>query len=763
MAIIIIIRRYIVKSKFSKKEKALAAKRNELAARRDNLSDRREELVAEKREAIRDRRQNVKRKNGIASIMMAGIGIPVLAVMVIISLVVLLSIKKDMTATYSEQLQAQAKTVASDLDAYFGTYETTTKNLAQDDQTKNLLESLQAGESVQSKERFAESFRTLEKIHQADSNIVSLWVSDFDSQQLWASEGYFSDSSWILAERDWYKALQANLNADYIMTDPYFDETVNDNVISIISPIKSNGGSTIGAVGVDVTLGAISSMMSGYTIGETGYYAIVDNLGDFVYHPDASMVGSNVKDSVEDASLRDRLLNDGQGLLSYTHNKVTKVGATEKSEKTNWIVLASMDYKEMGQAYTSMRNSLLAIFAISFFLIMAVVVLLVSRVLKPLKELNIITDEIADGNLNVQVDIQTNTEIGDIADSVGKTVVRPHGYIGYIEEITQVLENIARGDMRIRLTKDYSGEFAPIKVALEEISQSFNHTLSMINQSSEQVNQGAGHVSSGAQALASGSTEQASALQQLTAQVETLSDQSLENAKSAEEAKKLADESGQEVFIGNAHMEEMLSAVDAINQSSEEINKIIKVIDDIAFQTNILALNASVEAARAGEAGKGFAVVADEVRNLAARSAEAAKHTQELIGTSVHHSQEGLKIAQATAEALNRVKEKTEETVNIIDLIAGLSSDQAKVITEINTGLNQVATVVQSNAATAEESSAASEELSAQAALLHEEVSKFILDEAQNNYGMTRRDNNFQNPAQPAAYHLERGHHNDKY
>lgn len=694
-----------------------------------SLVKKKEEKITEKRSDFSEKKQNIKRKNGIASIMLKGIGIPVLAVMVVITVVVLMSIKKDMTVTYASQLQAQADIVANALDEYFGTYETTTKDLANNEQMKNLLESTKPGEDVRTKENFAESFRTLEKIHRADANIVSLWLSDFDSQQLWASEGFFSDSSWILAERDWYKALQSDLTAEYVMTDPYYDETVNDNVVSIITPIKNNAGEVIGAAGVDITLGAISTMMSGFKIGETGYYTIVDTSGNFVYSPDPSIVGTNVKDTVDEAKVRERLLNHSEGLISYSRNKVTKVGTTGISAKTNWIVMATLDYKEMSQAYTSLRSILISIFVLSFFLIMGIVVYLVNKVLKPLKELNVVTDEIAAGNLGVRMDIQSDTEIGDIADSIGKTVVRLNGYIGYIEEITQVLEKLANGDIRVRLTKEYSGEFAPIKAALEQIGVSFNHTLSMINQSSEQVNQGANHVSSGAQALASGSTEQASSLQELTAQVELLLAQSLNNAKSAENASRLANESGMEVANGNAHMEQMLLAMDEISKSSDEINKIIKVIDDIAFQTNILALNAAVEAARAGEAGKGFAVVADEVRNLAARSAEAAKQTQQLIGASVDHAHSGLDIAKMTADSLRKVKEKTEETVSTIDEIAEMSHSQADTISEINLGLNQVATVVQSNAATAEESSAASEELSAQAALLYEEVSKFILED----------------------------------
>lgn len=705
--------------------------------------------------------QSGKNKQSIAKIMMMGIGIPILLIMVVISSIVLLTVKKDTFKNYEQQLIAEAEVMTKTVDEYFGKYEVFTATMAENQQFIEILKNLKPGEDVKNAENFSESFRTLERLHGTDPNIVSIWLVDFDSEQLWASEGYFSDSSWVLTERDWYKTLQESAGAPYIMTAPYYDETVQDNVVSIVRTVKDETGKDIGAAGIDVTIGAIGEMMESHKIGTTGYHNLIDGNGIFVYHPSADIVGTHVNDAIGDTVLKQKILGHEQGQVIYSDpDGVKKVGYITNIESTGWTILTNIDYKEMAASYTNLRTILVGVFLLAFIILMGITQVMIKNILKPLAELNVITDEIASGNLNVTMDVKSDTEIGVVADYIGKTVTRLNGYI---EEISQVLEKMAQGDMRIRLTKEYSGEFAPIKHALEDIGRSFNHTLSMINQSSEQVNQGASHVASGAQALASGSTEQASSLQELTAQVEMISAQSQNNAQSASTAKKLAEESGEEVERGNAHMDHMLKAMDEISQSSEEINKIIKVIDDIAFQTNILALNAAVEAARAGEAGRGFAVVADEVRNLAARSAEAAQQTQVLISESVENSLAGLSTAKETAESLSKISEKVIETSSIIDVIEELSRSQAMTIIEINTGLNQVATVVQSNAATAEESSAASEELSAQSALLYQEVSKFILEDTDNQVSMGSNSPLKEEVYTPKARPVRSSFKDDKY
>lgn len=350
---------------------------------------------------------------------------------------------------------------------------------------------------------------------------------------------------------------------------------------------------------------------------------------------------------------------------------------------------------------------------------------------QPMYKLTEVSTMLAQGHLDVEVESATSSkkdEVGLLNEAMYQMVRQLKAYIS---DITQVLSAMSNNDFTAKSSVSYIGDFTVIGTSLHGISSSLNETLLLINTATEQVSSGASQVSSGAQALATGSTEQAASVEQLNASISEVSKQTEENAAQVRRATAQLGEAGERLNEGGKQMSQLIEAMSDINSSSNQIANITKVIEDIAFQTNILALNAAIEAARAGNAGKGFAVVADEVRNLAAKSAEAAKQTASLIGASVETVEKGSEITTETAQIVQDAVRNLAAIIEDIGQVEQASNQQSLSIGQIRQGLEQVSTVVQSNAATAEENSAISEEMSAQAAMLRQEVAKFKLHHAE--------------------------------
>jgi methyl-accepting chemotaxis protein len=378
----------------------------------------------------------------------------------------------------------------------------------------------------------------------------------------------------------------------------------------------------------------------------------------------------------------------------------------ETTSNTSWILLVAAG-------------------VISILVTAAVVFLIRKSILNPVKEIEKVYEKMAQGNMQAEISYDSRDELGRMAGNIKKTNAL---IASYIRDISDKLGQLSRGDMRLNIDLDYIGDFDDIEQAMRNTALALNQTLHNISNAAEQVSTGAAQVASGAQALATGSTQQASSIEELSASVTKIAGQAAENSVHVKAATGYVEQAGAGVSAGNRHMKHLTEAMENIGSASNQIASITKVIEDIAFQTNILALNAAIEAARAGSAGKGFAVVADEVRNLAAKSAQAAKQTAELIMRSTATVAQGSQIAAQTAQILHDVEEQAHMVVESIARINQASVEQAAAIEQIKQGLTQVSSVVQTNAATAEENSATSEQMSAQAATLREEVGKFELD-----------------------------------
>ena len=336
------------------------------------------------------------------------------------------------------------------------------------------------------------------------------------------------------------------------------------------------------------------------------------------------------------------------------------------------------------------------------------------------------SEKVANGDLDIHLDVASQDEIGRLGTSFNHMA---DNFKTIISDMNYTLDELAEGNFSAESStpQAYLGQFRGLLSAQENIKAKLNDTLTQISTAADQVAAGSQQVSDGSQSLSMGAAQQAASVEELAATINDITRHVENSGQFAAQASAKAAQAGVSMEQCSQRMDEVQAAMEEISTSSQEIGKIIKTIEDIAFQTNILALNAAVEAARAGAAGKGFAVVADEVRNLAAKSAEASKTTNDLIAASMTAVSRGAQLTTDTAGQIHSANQFAQEIARMVDEIAVSAQEQTTSIQQVSSGVDQIAGVVHTTSSTAEESAAASQELSSQAELLKELVSQFQL------------------------------------
>ncbi|MCI9612784.1 MAG: HAMP domain-containing protein [Eubacterium sp.] len=541
-------------------------------------------------------------------------------------------------------------------------------------------------------------------------------------------------------EKEYYMQIKET-RQPYVM-DPYIYELMGKNImmISIIAPILDADGNFLGVTGVDVGLENMQEELLVSTDYKTAHLTALAADGTILMDSaDAQKVGMSAKDAgyetlMEDAqkvyAMQEGEYQNSRYLIKSGKNFGTgKRGMTVTipltiGGKAKWSLHMAVNSSEFNWAIIESTGKLTFIVVVFGILLLFSVNRIIKSFLEPIQTITDGAAKLEAGDLNIHIDISSDDELGRLSQAFNHISTTMSNYV---KDISEQLSKMAENHMDIAITQDYIGDFIPIQASIEKISQSLNDTLHEIVLSADEVAASSENVSSGAQVLSDGAAEQAAAIDELAASIDSLSKDVAANANDAQTANTAVTQVSASIAQSNKEMDDLTEAMAKINASSEEIEKIVKTIEDIAEQTNLLSLNASIEAARAGEAGKGFAVVANQIRELAAKSAEAVNQTADLIRTSQNAVENGMGIAEHTADSLVAVVNGAKEVLCSMEKISNASQNQKSVLEQLTRHVDAISGVVQSNSSAAKGSADTSAELSAQSKRLHELVSKFHL------------------------------------
>lgn len=523
------------------------------------------------------------------------------------------------------------------------------------------------------------------------------------------------------SEREYFqKALKGETNISDITLSKY----TNTYGFSIAAPVY-DGEVIKGVVYFRADIDFMLNIIDKIQISDNSYAYLVDGNGYVIAHKDESLINTfNLGEEKNFKNLYQALQNGEIGNDSYDYQGETISCGFSPVENTNgWsIVIAAPESDFLGMAQ-SMLKQMVLVDILAIIISILVSVFLAGYISKSLEKVKKLLVQISVGNLSDKVQkSHSRDELGELQNTAAKLQDTLSQVIGQSNEI---LGQISRYDLTSMDMRKFPGEFNTLSESVNSIKSILNNLIVQVQEAASNVGVGSSEIADATNALSQGTVSQANSIQKVVMDIENVAGQTERNSENESVVQRKLQNLNDQIQNSDVQMTELRKVVQEIEEMSSDVQKIVGTIDSIAFQTNILALNASVEAARAGENGKGFAVVADEVGNLAAKCGESSKKTAELIESCIASISKAKICAESTFTSLSHIVADSAEISAAFSEISGATSEQAQMANSIKSEVANISDVVQTNTATAEETAASTQVLSEEAQNLSSLVQQF--------------------------------------